>query len=148
MSDILLIQPPQWYPVSPYLAVPILAGQLKKSGFDVRSHDLNVEFFNYLLTNEMATRCDAEARKMLKNLSAELSSADFSEIEKNGSYDEKTRCLKFLTIKKFYDTYGEEIPYIIENVENAVRTTRDAEDFYNPEKLSEAKHITFQASDF
>ena len=25
MSDILLIQPPQWYPVSPYLAVPLLA---------------------------------------------------------------------------------------------------------------------------
>ena len=34
MSEILLIQPPQWYPVSPYLAVPLLVGQLKQAGFN------------------------------------------------------------------------------------------------------------------
>ena len=43
MSDILLIQPPQWYPVSPYLAVPLLAGQLKKAGFDLGKDEYTVE---------------------------------------------------------------------------------------------------------
>lgn len=140
MSDILLIQPPQWYPVSPHLAVPLLTGQLKKEGFDVRASDLNVEFFNYLLTAEMAEKCDKKAREILSELSREYENADISEIEKNGGYDEKTRCLKYLTIKKFYEDYSEEIPSVIENVEEAVRVTRDSEDFYNPEKLSRAKH--------
>lgn len=141
MSKILLIQPPQWYPVSPYLAVPLLAGQLKKEGFDVKSYDLNVEFFNYLLTKDMARHCDCVARGILSELSADYENADISEIEKNGSYDEKTRCLKYLTIKKFYADYGDEIPGIIENIENAVNVTRDKEIFFVPEKLSEAKHI-------
>ena len=52
MSKILLIQPPQWCPSSPYLAVPLLTGQLKREGFDAKAYDLNIEFFNYLLTKE------------------------------------------------------------------------------------------------
>lgn len=141
MSDILLIQPPQWYPVSPYLAVPLLAGQLKKAGFNTKAYDLNAEFFNYLLTKDMAADCDIRARQTLEKLFCEYENADIREIEKTGSYDEKTRCLKYLTIKKFYDEHGEEIPYIIENVEKAVSVTRDKEEFFVPEKLTEAKHI-------
>ena len=141
MSDILLIQPPQWYPVSPHLAVPLLKGQLKNAGFDVHAYDLNVEFFNHLLTREMAEKCDAKAREILAVSSEEYKNADISEIEKNGSYDEKTHCLKYLTIKKFYEDYADEIPFVIENIEDAVRVMRDKEDFYVPEKLSRAKHI-------
>lgn len=141
MSKVLLIQPPQWYPVSPYLAVPLLAGQLKNDGFDVKSYDLNICFFNHILTRDMAARCDREARDILEKLSAEYNEADISLIEKNGTYEEKTRCLKFLTIKKFYDTYSDEIPTIIDSIEDAVKTTKDKELFFVPEKLSEAKHI-------
>ena len=141
MSKVLLIQPPQWYPVSPYLAVPLLAGQLKNDGFDVKSYDLNISFFNHILTRDMAARCDREARDILEKLSAEYNEADISLIEKNGTYEEKTRCLKFLTIKKFYDTYSDEIPTIIDSIEDAVKTTKDKKLFFIPEKLSEAKHI-------
>lgn len=141
MSKVLLIQPPQWYPVSPYLAVPLLAGQLKNDGFDVKSYDLNISFFNHILTRDMAARCDREARDILEELSAEYNEADISLIEKNGTYEEKTRCLKFLTIKKFYDTYSDEIPTIIDSIEDAVKTTKDKELFFVPEKLSKAKHI-------
>lgn len=141
MSKILLIQPPQWYPVSPYLAVPLLAGQLKKEGFDVKSFDLNVEFFNHLLTKETVLNCDKQARAVLRELSSDYENADIAFIEKNGNYHEKTRCLKYLTIKKFYADYGDETPEIIENIEKAVNVTRDKEQFFIPEKLTEAKHI-------
>lgn len=141
MSDILLIQPPQWYPVSPYLAVPLLSGQLRKAGFNVKAFDLNVNFFNHILTCEYAKKADALARKILAELEPDYINADISEIEKNGTYDEKTRCLKYLTIKKFYDDYRDEIDFVTENVDNAVRTTRNPEDFFVPEKLTEAKHI-------
>ncbi len=141
MSQILLIQPPQWYPVSPYLAVPLLAGQLKKEGFHVKSYDLNAEYFNYLLTKERTAFCDAEARKILSELDKLYKDADIAQIEANGSYEEKTLCLKYLTIKKFYSEHSDEIPYLIENIENAVKITRDKELFYVPENLTGAKHL-------
>lgn len=141
MSDILLIQPPQWYPVSPYLAVPLLAGQLKKEGFDVKSFDLNVEFYNYLLTKSNLISCDKLARKILQELSVYYCCADIDFIEKNGNYQEKTRCLKYLAIRQFYSEYGDEVPEIINNIEKSVDVTRNKDLFYNPEALSEAKHI-------
>ena len=65
MSKILLIQPPQWYPVSPYLAVPLLTGQLKAAGFDAKACDLNAQFYNYILTCEYTKHCDETAREIL-----------------------------------------------------------------------------------
>ncbi len=141
MSKVLIIQPPQWYPVSPYLAVPLLAGQLKKGGCDVRAYDLNVNFYNHILTKEHATFCDKKSRELLLSLEADYKSADIEAIKNNGTYAEKTRCLKYLTIKKFYEEYGDEIPELINSVEDAVRITRDKKDFYIPEKLTYAKHI-------
>lgn len=140
MSKILLIQPPQWYPVSPYLAVPLLAGQLKNAGFEVNSFDLNIKFYNFLLTKEWTQLCDKRARELLSELEKKFQNSDASEIEKNGSYEEKTAYLKFLTIKKFYEDHAEEIPYIINNIESAVSVTKNEKDFYVPEKLAEAKH--------
>lgn len=141
MSKILLIQPPQWCPASPYLAVPLLSGGLKREGFDVKAYDLNIEFFNYLLTKENLVSCDNFARKFLEEAAPDYENADISEIEKNGDYHEKNRCLKYLTIKKFYSDYTEEIPELIEKIEYAVGVTRSKEDFFVPEKLFEAKHI-------
>ena len=138
---ILMVQPPQWYPISPFLAVPLLAGQLKKEGFEVKSRDINVEFFNSVLTSDSLKSADQKAKAILDELSAEYKDADIAAIEKNGSFEEKSRCLKYLTIKKFYDDYGNEVPGLIAGIDDAVRTTKDKELFYNPEKLSEAKHV-------
>lgn len=141
MSEILLIQPPQWYPVSPYLAVPLLTGQLKNAGLSVKACDLNICFYNYLLTREHTLSCDKKAKEILSEFADVWENTNVSELEKVGSYEEKTAYLKYCTIKKFYEEHGYEIPNIIENIENATRVTRCKKDFYNPEKLAEAKHI-------
>ncbi len=141
MLKILLVQPPQWYPISPYLAVPLLAGQLKGSGFDVKSNDLNVEFFNHLLKREQLEVADKKARQILTELSDIYKDADIADIEKNGTFEEKSECLRYLSVKKFYDDYNDEIADIIEKIDYAVRVTRDNELFYIPEELSKAKHI-------
>lgn len=138
---VLLIQPPQWYPISPYLAVPLLAGQLKKEGFEVTARDVNVEFFNSILNRASIKKADENARQILNELSSGYIDSDIKIIEQNGTFEEKSRYLKYLTIKKFYDDYGSEIPSLIENIESAVNATRDIEQFYIPEKLAQAKHI-------
>ena len=48
----LLIFPPQWTPISPHFALPSLLGQLKSAGFDAEGMDLNIDFFNKVLTRE------------------------------------------------------------------------------------------------
>lgn len=53
----ILIFPPLAHPAQPYLSVPLLAGQLKKVGFDVSSRDLNVEFFNDILDKKYLEFC-------------------------------------------------------------------------------------------
>ncbi len=141
MSKILLIQPPQWYPVSPYLAVALLAGQLKKEGFDVRTYDLNIEFYNYLLTQERTSFCDSFAKAYLQDNKDKYGAEAVEKIKAEGSMAEKNACLKYLTVKEFYSRFGDEIPDVIKNVEKAVSLTRSKDEFFVPEKLSWAKHI-------
>lgn len=141
MAKILLIQPPQWYPVSPYLAIPLLAGQLKAGGFDVHSLDLNARFFNSILTKEHTRYCDAQAKKILNDLKDICEECDYDRLKSEGTYEEKTRYLKYTAIRSFYAEYGNEIPTVIESIEGAVKTLRTKADFFVPEKLTRAKHI-------
>lgn len=139
MKKILIIQPPQWYPVSPHLAVPLLNGQLKKAGFDCRAYDINVEYFNRILCNESVSDADEKARKILSELEKIYADADFNEIEKNGSYEEKCRALKYITIRKFYAENKDGIANAVNSTDDAVRVMKSTDDFYNPEKLAAAK---------
>lgn len=53
----LLLFPPLAHPAQPYLSVPLLVGQLKKAGIEAYGKDLNVEFFNDILTKEYLEEC-------------------------------------------------------------------------------------------
>lgn len=139
MKKILLVQPPQWYPVSPHLAVPLLTAQLKRAGFDAKALDLNVKFFNRILTNSHLAKADEKARKICTELEEKFRNADFEEIRKNGSFEEKNLGLKYLTIKKFYSENAEEIKRVTNETDEAVFTLKNAPDFFVPEKLMKAK---------
>jgi anaerobic magnesium-protoporphyrin IX monomethyl ester cyclase len=53
----LLIFPPVWTPVTPYLALPALVGYLKSQGHSVCQYDASLDFFtNHLLTREILSR--------------------------------------------------------------------------------------------
>ena len=139
MKKILLVQPPQWYPVSPHLAVPLLTAQLRRAEFDVNALDLNVKFFNRILTNSHLASANEKALNILSELEEKFKNADFDEIRKNGSFEEKNLGLKYLTIKKFYSENAEEIKRVINGTDEAVFTLKNAPDFFVPEKLMNAK---------
>ena len=46
----LLIFPPQWMPVSPHFALPTLLGQFEDTGYEASVMDLNIDFYNKILT--------------------------------------------------------------------------------------------------
>jgi hypothetical protein len=54
MPDLLVIFPPQWSPFQPALSLPSLAAWLRRAGFTVRSLDLNLVFYEWLLSDECA----------------------------------------------------------------------------------------------
>src|ERR1700730_12114114 len=54
MPDILLLFPPQWSAFQPSLSLPSLSAWLKRSGYAVRSIDLNVAFYEWLLSDKCA----------------------------------------------------------------------------------------------
>lgn len=58
MIKALLVFPPGWSPVGPYLALPVLKSFLReKKGIEVDIIDLNVEFYDQLLSFENVNRC-------------------------------------------------------------------------------------------
>ena len=48
----LLTFPPQWTPISPHFAICSLLGQLKANNYNVSFSDLNIEFYNKILTKD------------------------------------------------------------------------------------------------
>ena len=139
MKKILLVQPPQWYPITPHLAVPLLAGQLKAHGFQVDIVDLNVKFYNFLLTRSHLEEAAGKAEEIFSVLAPDYENVDIEGIRRNAAYEEKTRCLKYLTLKKFFLEHEMDIPSLIREIENDVRTMKDPALFFDPEKLPLAK---------
>ena len=140
MNRILLIHPPQWYPVSPHLAVPLLKAQLIKAGFSAEALDLNVRFFNDILTGEKAAEADRLARAQLRELETVCAGADMERTAACGTYEEKTKLIKYYSLKKFYSEHSEEAAAVCGKVDEAVRVMREPDKFYIPEKLTEAMH--------
>lgn len=54
MPELLLVFPPQWSPFQPALSLPSLSAWLKRAGYSVSSLDLNVQFYEWLLSDECA----------------------------------------------------------------------------------------------
>ncbi|MBL7259750.1 B12-binding domain-containing radical SAM protein [Paractinoplanes lichenicola] len=53
-NDALLLFPPQWSPFQPALALPSLAAWLRRAGHSVECADLNIDFYDWILSNECA----------------------------------------------------------------------------------------------
>ncbi len=49
-GDALLVFPPGWTPFAPYMALPALAGYLRAQGFKIALRDLNVEYYDHILS--------------------------------------------------------------------------------------------------
>ncbi len=143
---ILLLYPPQWTPNSPYLALPLLSAQLKKHGYETEIKDINIEFFNHILTKSNLSKRLDEARNIfdkLRNVIAEK----YPDAEKNFStysYEEQTMLLKFRRIAEILG--GKPSPdETVNNAENAVAVLKSKVDFYDSEKLFDAKRTVQEA---
>ncbi len=107
----LFIYPPLVHPGQPYLSLPLLVGQLRSKNVDVSSMDLNVKFYNKILTKESIEK--AVKRIKLSN---------------------NPKILSFLFKNK------KRIKLLINNIEDAVNVYK-TQSFYNPDKFFKAMKI-------
>lgn len=143
---ILLLYPPQWTPNSPYLALPLLAAQLKKRGVDTEIRDLNIEFFNRILTEKNLRKCVETAQEFFDSFRT-TAEERYKDAEKNfESYcvEEKTLLLKYKLISERL-SQSVLLEKCITECEDAVAVLKDKTDFYDPEKLFAAKKTIQEA---
>jgi len=119
-----LIFPPQWIPTQPYLSLPALTAYLRANNCDIEQIDVNVSFYDNLLSkNGLADYLD-RARSKFQELETrkELS----PELQKQYA----ALCSSIL--------FGD---YVINGVEDAKKILKSKEDFYDIEKLFKAFKI-------
>ena len=143
---IVLLYPPQWTPNSPYLALPLLSAQLKKYGYETKIRDINIEFFNYILTKENLQNCFMQAKNFFDSFKEEVYEK-YPEAEKNFqsySFEEQTKLIKFKKISEFISV-SEKVESTISECKNAVRVLKSKDSFYDPEILFAAKKTIQEA---
>lgn len=142
---ILLIQPPQWYPGSPHMAVPLLASQLRKNGFSVKTCDVNIKFFNDILTKENLINSREKATKIYEELHGFVKEIK-DPVRNFENFDNVTKT-KLLRYKKIEEVLKRKslVESALKNVDEAVRIVKTPDLFYDPEKLFFAKKILFDA---
>ncbi len=137
----LFIIPPQWYPMNPYLSGAQLVAQLKAKGFQAKTRDLNIEFFNDILDGQNILKSLEQAENFYNNFLDEVKKEGYCEENFNKySREIQTKLLRFKAYADFQQS-GLDANYVAENVKNAVSVMKEAEKFYNPEQHFWAKDL-------
>lgn len=138
----LLMMPPQWYPMNPYLSMAQLIGQLKAKGFEAEAYDMNIEFFNDILTKDNVLRFASSAKAFAEGFMTEIAANGYS-AEKFNTYspDIRTKLARFQMIGEYMAKNGGRIEETAERIDDAVAVMKDKERFYEPELHFEAKDI-------
>jgi len=139
---ILLIFPPQWTPLSPHFALPSLVGQLKNAGFDAKALDLNIDFFNKILTKKYITNALNVAfndqEKLLKEISKFHSP---NKLFQDYPEDIQNKLVKYSKIKEYKNQNQYEIDNIPDIIEETVQIMKSKDRFYDPDSLIKALNL-------
>lgn len=135
-----LVFPPQWIPLNPYFSLASLYSQLKKDNIDARIMDINVEFYDYVLTEKYLKNALKQALSSEEKLVREISKT-YSPKKKPEEYSESFRkiFIKYDKIKKFKKDKLDYAYKVIDSIEDAKNIMR-SERFYNVQDLIEAMH--------
>ena len=122
---------PQWYPGNPYTAGAKLRAELRKTGADFESVDLNIDFYNHILTTDHLERCLQTAQRESSRIAG--LSAQTAEETKKAAY-----------LRRVLGNDAA-VRRARERLSEAVSVFREKDAFYDPEKLTAAKVIVNDA---
>ena len=141
-KKMILVFPPQWTPVSPFYSLAFLYGQLKKAGYNAECMDLNVRFYNDILTKDYLEFINDKIKHDYLELFKNIRKIYVKEKRhKKYTVDEQCAIYKFHKIKEFMgtgNTYYERVP---ETIRLALGVIRSKELFYSPPDIIKAMNI-------
>lgn len=140
----LLIFPPQWYPGNPYPAVPLLLGQLKRVEYSAVGLDINIDFYNYILTKKYLESSVKRANEIVDLLNEDLKNTSKDNLDKLPE-NIKKKINKLSIINKYRTKHSAKLVRIPREIEFAVNVLKTPDLFYNPELLFKAKSVIFDA---
>ena len=145
--NITFIYPPQWTPLSPHLSLCSLVAQLRAHNHNVTIRDLNIEFYNKILTKDFIVGSIEKAFKMEQKvfleLAREATGRSKEELENDISF--KIKLAKFSKIKEFKEKRHKETLVIPDLIKDAVSTLKSKEDFYKPDVLIKSLNVIDKA---
>lgn len=136
MKKYLLLYPPLGDFSAPYLSLPVLAGQLRGEGFNVKTIDLNIAFYEKVLTQKYLSNSVYKLESVYNKLK------NFFEIIENINSNENIDLYqKYQEIKFFIETESIPLQKIPMIVEKAVGILKNPETFYNYKLMLKATNI-------
>ena len=69
---VLCLFPPQWMPISPHFAIATLMGQFDGSPYEASMMDLNIDFYNKILTRSYVSNALKRAKIKLEETKKEI----------------------------------------------------------------------------
>lgn len=134
-ADVKLIIPPQWTPQNPPFALYAIGGHLRSRGVEVALLDLNLRFYESILSPEYIMYSKELSMLRLSNLKGKslfrLATDDCSE-------EFQRDAAQILEIERYLEK--KEDPWLATagKINSALATMRHKEDFYDPAKLVNA----------
>lgn len=136
-APVALIFPPQWTPQNPPFALASLGGHLRSRGIETRLVDLNLDFYEYLLSPDWLRLCGQLARSRREHLKAKCQMRLMLGQQDGELPMDASHLLRLESwLEKDADPWEQAARHILDWVD----VLRDPERFFQPEQLLEAMH--------
>lgn len=130
-------------PVSPYFAMPTLLGQFTGTELEASILDLNVDFYNKILTSEYVQTSIDLAKKLLPLLKDNIRT--YYNKSNNYTFEQKVEIAKASIINNTLQKYDKEFGQIVTLIEQSVEIMKSKKHYYNPKLFLSAINIIKQA---
>ena len=129
----LLIFPPQWMPVSPHFALPTLLGQFEGTGYDAAVMDLNIDFYNKILTKNYVEKSLEMAHRLYPLLKENIKTY-FDKNKKFADYTfvQRNEIAKASMIENTLKKHGNSLQRVAMFIDKSVEIMKSKEHYYNP----------------
>ena len=136
---VLFLFPPQWMPISPHFAMSTLLGQFENSPYEASVMDLNVDFYNKILTSSYVKNALKRSKKILEEIKNELKNV-YSPDKKFEDYpfQWQNKIAKSSMIHNLIQKYGNKLDRASILIEQSVSILKSKEHFYKPKLFKQA----------
>ena len=130
---VLFLFPPQWMPIAPHFAIATLMGQFENTSYEASMMDLNIDFYNKILTRNYVSNALKRAKTKLEETKAEIKTI-YQKGKKFEEYtfEQKNKIAKSSMLLNMFQKYGKQLDKTPILVEQSVEILKSNQHFYLP----------------